>query len=71
MASADITTGSIKCRGVGTFEPSPRQKVLFEQIAMALPTMPSHKALAERFGVSETVVECAISWATGQAIARE
>ncbi len=66
MTEANITTGEVKCRGVGTFEPSPKQKELFEKIALALPTMPDHKALAERFGVDEILVECAISWANSK-----
>ncbi len=66
MTEANITTGEVKCRGVGTFEPTPKQKELFETIALALPTMPDHKALAERFDVDEDVVRCAISWASSK-----
>ncbi len=66
MTDANITTGQVKCRGVGTFEPTPEHKVLFEKIALALPTMPDHKALAERFGVDEILVRCAISWASSK-----
>ncbi len=63
MSSAEIQTNEVKCRGVGTFEPSPKQKELFEKIALALPETPDHRALAERFDVDEDVVRAAISWA--------